>query len=58
MKFKYLVITSSDMVWGKNELTKEYFVNAVQRGDGIINLEDGTYFDKDSNAWLPVKGDE
>jgi hypothetical protein len=58
MKYKYLIITTADMVWGKNELTKEYFVAAVQRGDGIINLEDGTYFDKDTNSWKAVEGDD
>lgn len=56
MKYKYLVISPVG-AWGKNEISKEYFVGAVQRDDLIINLEDGTYFDKDENAWLPVKGD-
>lgn len=57
MKFKYLVISSVG-AWGKNEVTKEYFVQAVQRGDLIINLEDGTYFSKDDNVWKPVEGDK
>jgi hypothetical protein len=56
MKFKYLVF-SGYTIWGKNELSREYFVAAVQRGDAIINLEDGTYFNKDTNSWLPVEGD-
>lgn len=58
MTFKYLIITDTDMIWGKQELTKEYFVSAVQRGNGIINLEDGTYFDKDSNSWKELEGDK
>lgn len=57
MKFKYLVLTGST-IWGKHEITKEYFVRAVQRGDHIINLLDSTYFDKDENAWKDIEGDE
>lgn len=58
MEFKYLIISTTSTAWGKNELSKEYFVNAVQRGDLIINLEDGTYFDKDENAWKEIRGDQ
>lgn len=58
MKFKYLIISAAPTAWGKNELSKEYFVNAVQRGDLIINLVDGTYFDKDNNAWKDIEGDK
>lgn len=57
MKFKFLIF-SGYQVWGKHELTKEYFVGAVQRGDYIVNTEDNTYFEKDDNAWLPIKGDD
>ena len=57
MKYKYLVI-SHFSAWGKQEIDKEYFVNAVRRGDLIINTEDSTYFDKDENNWLPIEGDK
>lgn len=57
MTYKYLVF-SGIVVWGKNEISKEYFVNAVQRGDQIVNVAEGTYFDKDANAWQPLQGDE
>lgn len=57
MKYKYLVI-SHFSAWGKHEITKEYFVNAVQRGDLIINTQDGTYYDKEENTWKPIEGDE
>jgi hypothetical protein len=57
-KFKYLRVTTNDMMWGKQELSKEYFVNAVQSGDAIIDLEDMTYFDKDSNEWKLIDGDK
>lgn len=58
MKFKYLRVTSSEFVWGKHEMSKEYFVVAVKTGDTIINLDDMTYYSADENAWLPIKGDE
>lgn len=57
MIYKYLIF-SGISVWGKHELTKEYFVNAVQRGDYIVNTQDGTFFDKDDNAWKPIEGDK
>ena len=58
MNFKYLIIESYDTIWGKHELTKEYFINAVQRGATIVNTEDNTVFSQDDNAWLPIRGDE
>lgn len=58
MKFKYLIISGIPTAWGKNELSKDYFVGAVQRGDLVINLEDGTYFDKNDNAWKDLEGDK
>lgn len=45
------------MMWGKQEITKEYFLGVVNSGDALINLEDMTYFDKDSNGWKPIEGD-
>ena len=57
-KYKYLRVTDNTLMWAKNELSKEYFVNAVQSGDALINLEDFTYFDKDDNEWKPIKGDD
>ena len=57
MQYKYLVF-SGFTIWGKNEITKEYFVAAVQRGDYIVNTEDGTYFDKDTNSWKAIEGDK
>lgn len=58
MTFKYLQISDGGFVWGIHELTKERFVSAVNRGDTIINTEDGTQFDKDKNAWVEISGDE
>lgn len=56
MKFKYLVIYH-DMIYGKAEINKQYFVNAVTRGDTIIDLENMTQFDKETNSWKPIEGD-
>lgn len=58
MTFRYLVITGGDLVWGKHEITKEYFVAANQRGDTIIDLQEGKVFNKDENAWEDIEGDE
>lgn len=57
MKFKYLIVSPALFPWGKDAIDKQYLVRAVQRGDLIINLDEGTYFDADDNAWLPLKGD-
>lgn len=57
MTFKYLVLTGYT-IWGKHEMSKEYFVSAVARGDYIVNTEDGTYFDKDDNVWKLIEGDK
>lgn len=59
MKYKYIKVTAGgSMLWGVNELTKERFVASVQAGDIIINTEDQTYFDSETNSWKPVDGDE
>jgi hypothetical protein len=57
MIYKYLIVTGS-MIWGKKTLDKESFVHAVQRSDTILDLEEGTYFDKDDNTWKAIEGDE
>lgn len=56
-KYKFLRVTTNDMMWGKQEVSKEYFMGVVQSGDALINLEDMTYFDKDSNEWKLIDGD-
>lgn len=58
MAFKYIRVTTGDMIWGKHELSRQYFVSAVQSGDALINLEDMTYFSKDDNEWKPIDGDQ
>lgn len=59
MTHKYLTVQAGGAIlWLKHEISKDYFVGANQRGDVIINLEDSTYFDKDSNSWKPLEGDD
>lgn len=58
MTFKYIQISDGGIVWGIHELTKERFVAAVQRGDTIINTEDSTQFDPETNSWKDIQGDE
>lgn len=57
MKFKYLKIYA-ESVYGIHDFTKERFSAAAQRGELIINTKDGTYFDKDTNSWKEIDGDE
>lgn len=57
MKFKYLQIGASGLVWGINEYEKPRFIAAVVRGDTIINLETMQIFDKETNSWKDVDGD-
>lgn len=57
MKYQYLIFSVVG-VWGKHTLSKEYFVSAANRGDLIIDTEENTYFDKDTNSWKPIEGDE
>lgn len=57
MKYRYIKIMGS-IVWGIKELTKERFVNSVQMGDTIIDLEEMKVFDKDTNAWVDIEGDK
>lgn len=58
MNYKYLIFSTGGMIWGKHELTKEYFVNAVQRRDLIVNTEADTYFDEETNSWKEISGDD
>ena len=57
MTYRYLIFGGL-MVWGKHEMTKEYFSNAAQRGDIILDLHEMKIFNKDKNAWEDIEGDE
>lgn len=57
MKYRYLKIMAG-LIWGKKTLSKEEFVNAIQRGDTIVDLEEMKVFNADENRWEEIKGDE
>lgn len=50
--------TNASVIWGKNELTKEYLIGVKQTGDILINIEDKTYFDTENNEWKKVPSDD
>lgn len=57
MKWRFLKITSAEIIWGTNDLTREDLI-ALKNGryEAIINVTDGTTFDPSSNSWLPIEG--
>ncbi|MFA5999244.1 MAG: hypothetical protein WC747_04465 [Candidatus Babeliales bacterium] len=58
MKWRWLKITAG-IVWGTNNLTRDDLARRKNGSyDSIIDLNEGTEFDPDQNAWIPVKGDE
>lgn len=57
MNYRFLVFSGIG-VWGKHAITKDYFVAAAKRGDLIIDTQENTYFDADSNSWKAIEGDE
>lgn len=50
--------TNANILWGKNELTKEYLIGVKQRGDMLIDIENKTYFDTENNKWKPIPSDD
>lgn len=58
MKYKYLKITSSDLIWGTNALTRGDLIRAKNGAyEVILNLEDMTRYDPEANEWKPVDGE-
>jgi len=58
MKWRYLKI-GGGIIWGTNNLTRDDLVRRKNGGyDNIIDLQEGTEFDPDENAWVAIKGDE
>lgn len=56
--YKYLSI-NGDMIWGKNEINKERLVMVKDGRVGLlINTEDVTFYNPDTNSWDKIKGDE
>lgn len=58
MKYRYLKI-GGGIVWGTNALTKDDLAAQKSgRYDAILDLENGTQFDPDLNAWVDIEGDK
>lgn len=49
--------TNASVIWGKNEITKEYLIGVKQTGDILIDTENATYFDTESNEWKSIPRD-
>lgn len=55
-KYKYLKVNGS-LLWGENTLTKEMLLMVKNHQyDTIIDLEEMTYYDADSNEWKDIQG--
>lgn len=58
MKYKILKITGDELIWGKNNLEKQDLVDkATNRIDILLNVEEGTYFDSETNSWKEIPGE-
>ena len=49
--------TNASVIWGKNEITKEYLIGVKQTGDILIDIENKTYFDNENNQWTDIPKD-
>lgn len=59
MKWRYLKITTGDMIWGTNNLTRDDLIRCKNGGyEAILDLQNGTYYDADANEWKEITGDE
>lgn len=50
--------TNASVIWGKNELTKEYLIGVKNTGDILIDIENKTFFDAENNKWSPIPSDD
>lgn len=59
MKYRWLKISSGDMIWGTNDLKIEDLANR-KRGvyEAILDTQEGTYYDPEANDWIPIDGDK
>ena len=49
--------TNASVIWGKNELTKEYLIGVKQTGDILIDIESKKFFDTENNEWKDIPRD-
>ncbi len=50
--------TNASVIWGKNEITKEYLSGVKVTGDILIDIENKTFFDTEKNIWSPIPSDD
>lgn len=50
--------TNASVIWGKNELTKEYLIWVKQTGDILIDIENKKFFDSENNQWKNIPSDD
>lgn len=57
MKYSHLKINGS-LIWGTNELTRDDLIRLKQRSyDCIIDVQEGKYFDVETNSWKEIEGE-
>jgi hypothetical protein len=57
MKYRYLKITGSSIIWGKNNLEKKDLIDVANFSiDQLIDVEESKYFDATVNAWKEIEG--
>ena len=49
--------TNASVIWGKNELTKEYLIGVKQTGDILIDIESKKFFDTENYEWKDIPRD-
>jgi hypothetical protein len=49
--------TNASILWGKDELTKEYLIGVKERNDLLIDIKNETFFNTETNTWDKIKGD-
>jgi hypothetical protein len=55
MKFRYIFEKWSE-IKGTNNLTKEHLISVKNRNsDFLIDTENGTYYDAESNEWKEIE---
>lgn len=49
--------TNANVIWGKDELTKEYLIGVKQCNDILIDIENKIYYDCENNKWVEIPHD-
>lgn len=58
MRWRYLKITDSTLIWGTNDLKASDLVSLKRGGyEAIIDLETMASFDPEANEWKEIEGD-